>query len=110
MALSAPWLLHAVWNANSLSECRSIIAANFGPDADGACWAIIRARWYQWIFGFDPPEFYWRPIVNFGLLLVAKAPILFSDNLRGSVKLLGVVAVLTIVRLMLVQGSWCTAD
>ena len=26
VALSAPWLLHAVWNANSLSECRSIIA------------------------------------------------------------------------------------
>ena len=106
VALSAPWLLHAVWNANSLSECRSIIAANFGPDAGGACWAMIRARWYQWIFGFYPPEFYWRPILNFGLLFVAMAPILFSDNLRGSVKLVGVVAVLTIGSLVLVQGSW----
>ncbi len=104
--LSAPWLLHAVWNANSLSECRSVIAANFGPDAGGACWAMIRARWYQWIFGFYPPEVYWRPILNFGLLFVAMAPILFSDNLRGSVKLVGVVAALTILGLALAQGSW----
>lgn len=106
VALSAPWLLHAVWNASSLTECRSIIAANFGPDAGGACWAMIRARWYQWIFGFYPPELYWRPIVNFGLLFVALAPILFADNLRGSVKLVGVVALLTILGLALAQGSW----
>ena len=42
--------------------------------------------------------------MNFGFLFVAMAPILFSDNLRGSVKLLGEVAVLTIGRLMLMQG------
>jgi general L-amino acid transport system permease protein len=106
VVISLPWLLHGVWYANSLAECRSIIATNFGPDAGGACWAMIRARWYQWIFGFYPPEIYWRPILNFGLLFVAMAPILFSDNLRGSVKLVGVVAVLTIIGLALAQGPW----
>ncbi len=104
--LSLPWLLHGVWNASSLTECRTIIAANFGPDAGGGCWAMIHARWYQWIFGFYPPEVYWRPILNFGLLFVAMAPILFSDNLRGSVKLVGTVAVLTIIALTLAQGPW----
>ena len=104
--LSLPWLLHGVWNASSLTECRAIIAANFGQDASGGCWAMIHARWYQWIFGFYPPEVYWRPILNFGFLFVAMAPILFSDNLRGSVKLVGTVAVLTIIGLALAQGPW----
>lgn len=102
--LAAPWLLHGVWNANSLGECRSIIAANFGPDAGGACWAMIRARWYQFIFGFYPPEIYWRPIFNFGLLFMAATPILFSDNIRSATRLTGWVAVLTIIGLALAQG------
>ncbi len=102
--LSLPWLLHGVWKANSLSECRTIIAANFGPDAGGACWAVIRARWYQFIYGFYPPEIYWRPILNFGLLFVAMTPILFSDNPASAAKLVGVVAVLTVIMLALAQG------
>ena len=31
-----PWFRHGVWNANSIAECRSIIAAEFGEGATGA--------------------------------------------------------------------------
>ena len=72
-----PWLLHSVWQANSLSECRAIIAARSGPDADGACWAVIRERWHQFMFGFYPADLYWRPVLAFVLLFVALAPVLF---------------------------------
>ena len=84
-----PWFAHSVWNASSLPECREIIAATWGKDAGGACFAVIRERWNQYIFGFYPPELYWRPTLVFGLLFVALAPILFSvsRNIRRVVLL-----------------------
>lgn len=73
----APWFLHSVWNAKTLSECRQIIEATWGEGATGACWAVIRERWPQYMFGFYPSELYWRPVLAFVLLLVAIAPVLF---------------------------------
>ncbi|QUS36589.1 amino acid ABC transporter permease [Falsirhodobacter algicola] len=72
-----PWFLHGVWNAQTLGECRQIIAERWGPDATGACWAVIRDRWTQFLFGFYPSELYWRPVLALVLLFVALAPVLF---------------------------------
>ncbi|PYF11001.1 L-glutamine ABC transporter membrane protein /L-glutamate ABC transporter membrane protein /L-aspartate ABC transporter membrane protein /L-asparagine ABC transporter membrane protein [Rhodobacter viridis] len=74
----APWLIHGVWNANSLTECRTIIAERWGPEATGACWAIIRVRWNQFLFGFYPVEEYWRLFLTFAGLFLALAPVLFD--------------------------------
>ncbi|WP_151720599.1 amino acid ABC transporter permease [Gemmobacter serpentinus] len=74
-----PWLMHSVWNANSLSECRAIIAQTWGPDATGACWAMVRERWHQYVFGFYPMDLYWRPTLAFLLMLVAIAPVLYQS-------------------------------
>jgi len=74
-----PWLLHGVWNAHSLTECRQVIAANWGDQATGACWALIHERWNQFIFGFYPQDIYWRPTLTFILLFVAIAPVLFAQ-------------------------------
>ena len=71
-----PWILHNTWSAGSLNECREIIAVS-GSEG-GACWAVIRERWLQLMFGFYPSELYWRPISAFVFLLVALAPVLFS--------------------------------
>lgn len=57
VAAVMPWLLNGVWNAKSLNECRSIIAANGGEASGGACWAMIRDRWDQWIFGYYTPDY-----------------------------------------------------
>jgi general L-amino acid transport system permease protein len=70
--------LKGVWNASSLSQCREIIVAAHGEGSTGACWAVINERMNQFIFGFYPPELYWRPILWFVLLFVALAPVLFS--------------------------------
>ena len=77
-----PWVLSPTWDATSLSECRDILAAGIGDEAGhgGACWGVIRERWTQLMFGFYPTELYWRPILAFVLLVVALAPILFSDK------------------------------
>ena len=78
VTLIGPWLTRAVWDANSLSECRAITAAKYGPGIEGACFALIRERLPQFLFGFYPKALYWRPILTFALLLVAIAPILFN--------------------------------
>jgi general L-amino acid transport system permease protein len=77
-----PWLANGVWNANSLQECRDIVTANAGEGATGACWAMIRERWNQFIFGLYPQDLYWRPAVAFALLLAAIAPVLFPKAPR----------------------------
>lgn len=74
-----PWALGGVWDAGSLTECRTVLSAFGVTGHDGACWAVIEDRWLQLMFGFYPPEQYWRPLVAFLLLLVALAPVLFSD-------------------------------
>ena len=72
-----PWLMHSVWNANSLSECKTIITQTWGEGATGACWAMVRERWHQYTYGFYPMDQYWRPNLAFVLMLVALAPVLF---------------------------------
>ncbi|MQB11547.1 amino acid ABC transporter permease [Agrobacterium sp. ICMP 6402] len=69
----APWLGNSIWKANSLAECRQIL-----DGASGACWGVIRDRWTQLLFGFYPPQSYWRPVAAFVLLLPALAPALFA--------------------------------
>ena len=77
-----PWIWNGSWTAGSLKECREIIAATAGDDAGhhgAACWAVIRERYLQLIYGFYPAELYWRPNMAFILMLVALAPILFNS-------------------------------
>lgn len=72
-----PWMMNGVWNAGSLGECRDIVAASAGEGASGACWAMVRERWHQFLFGFYPQDQYWRPTLAFALLFAALAPVLF---------------------------------
>jgi len=73
-----PWFWHTVWNADSLGECREIREATWG-DVPSACFAVIRERWTQLVFGFYPPEHYWRPVLALILFFVAIAPVLYSE-------------------------------
>ncbi|MES2915467.1 MAG: amino acid ABC transporter permease [Pseudomonadota bacterium] len=98
---SLPWWLNSVWNAGSLSECRQIVTANAGEGATGACWAMVRQWWGAFIFGFYPPDQWWRPITAFGLLFCALTPVLFAGQKRRLTIVLGCVAVFLLVTLTL---------
>ncbi|PVA06459.1 amino acid ABC transporter permease [Thalassorhabdomicrobium marinisediminis] len=74
-----PWLLNSVWDAESLTECREILAAQGLSSHDGACGAVLTARWHQLVFGYYPSELYWRPILALALFLVGIAPVLFAN-------------------------------
>ncbi|WGV15703.1 amino acid ABC transporter permease [Fuscovulum ytuae] len=107
-----PWWLNSVWTADSLGECREIVAAAAGEGATGACWAMIRERWHQFIFGFYPPDLYWRPVMAFGLLFAAMAPVLFAGQKKNLTLILGAVGVFLLVTLGLAGapiGGWIAA-
>jgi len=70
-------IVKGVWNAESLTECRRIIAERHGEGAHGACWAVIRERYNQLLYGFYPSELRWRPNVAFIVLILAVVPVLF---------------------------------
>jgi general L-amino acid transport system permease protein len=93
----APWFLNSVWNAGSLSECREIMG-----DKPGACFGVIKDRWHQLLFGFYPPEYYWRPCLAFVMMLVAIAPVLFPSVPR---KLMWFSAVFPAIAFWLLWGG-----
>ncbi len=72
-------ILKSVWHASSLTECREIIKAEFGDGATGACWAVIRERYNQILYGFYPDDLRWRPNVAMLLLVVAVMPVMFRS-------------------------------
>ncbi len=88
LSVLIPYVFLSVWDAESLNECREIMIANWGSTHGHACWAVINERWLQLLFGFYPPEFYWRPIVALVLLFGALAPILFSDRVPSKLLIL----------------------
>ena len=110
LSLGLPWLWHGVWVADSHLQCLEIIAERFGPEASGACWAVIRERWGQYLFGFYPVEEWWRPILCFGLMLVALVAPLFADDSKNAQWIIAPTSALTLVLLggagapMLVMG------
>jgi general L-amino acid transport system permease protein len=104
VASSLPWWLNSVWNANSLGECRQIVEANAGPGATGACWAMIREWWGAFIFGFYPPDQWWRPILSFGFLFAAIVPVLFAGQTRNLTIVLGAVTLFLLVTLYLASA------
>jgi general L-amino acid transport system permease protein len=71
-------MLNGIWDAGSLSECREIRDATYGEGSNVACWAVLTDRWDQLMFGFYPPEFYWRPVLALILFLVAISPVLYD--------------------------------
>lgn len=95
-----PWLLHGVTNANSQLECYAAITSAYGAEATGACWAIIKQRWNQFLYGFYPQDLYWRPTMVLALLFVALAPVLYFGIRRLNLIMVGVVSVLLILALL----------
>jgi general L-amino acid transport system permease protein len=99
-----PWWSNSVWNAASLSECRNIVAASAGEGASGACWAFLRPWWGAFIFGYYPGAEWWRPVLAFGLLFAALAPVLFAGQKRNLTVILAVVAAFLLLTLYLASA------
>ncbi|MCV2894699.1 amino acid ABC transporter permease [Lentibacter sp. XHP0401] len=98
LASTMPWMLNGLWNTESLAACREVL-----DGTTGACFSVITERWNQLLFGFKyPQEEYWRPLLAFGLMFVALAPVLFFDLPR---KLLIVTALFPFAAYWLIWGG-----
>ena len=93
--LTSPWTaVVATWDAMQVA-----------PVAGGACWAFLRPWWSGFIFGnFFPVTEWWRPVLAFGLLFAALAPVLFAGQKRNLTIILGVVAAYLMLTLYLAQA------
>jgi general L-amino acid transport system permease protein len=94
LASILPWFYNSVWTAGSLPECREM--------GEGACFAVIRERWQQFMFGFYPVEERWRAVLSFVLMLVAIYPALFNSAPR---KLLIFSALYPVIAYWLIWGG-----
>ncbi|QDY69857.1 amino acid ABC transporter permease [Qingshengfaniella alkalisoli] len=74
LSVVLPWVVNGVWDADSIRDCREKLG-----DQVGACFAVVKERWPQLVFGNYPSEHYGRAIIAFVLLFVALAPILFFE-------------------------------
>ena len=74
-----PWLANSVWDAESLTGCREVLAERGLTSHDGACFAVITDRWQQLLFGFYPRDLYWRPVLALVVFFIAIAPVLFPN-------------------------------
>jgi len=76
-----PWIFGGIWNADSLAHCRELFAERYGDDTEYACWAVIRDRWDQLIFGYSfgnlHEGLYWRPLLGVALIVLSLLPILY---------------------------------
>ena len=70
-----PWAYGAHWTTGSIRECYDV-----NPNV--ACFSVLTARWKQLLFGFYPPEEYWRPTLTFCLLILSIIPVLFPKFIR----------------------------
>ena len=58
---------------------RGLCSKNIMPGEYGACWAIIYARWDQFMYGFYPVEEAWRVNLIYALLPLAIIGVLFEQ-------------------------------
>ena len=91
-----PWFIDSSWAPAdmSLKGCRA--------EVDGACFAVIHERFWQFLFGFYPADLYWRPTLAFALLLTALYPVLFDTAPRP---LLIVTALYPAIGYLLIWGG-----
>lgn len=83
-------IIHATWTADSAQQC--------APDA--ACWAFIKARIKQFIYGFYPADQYWR--VNLTFLLIVPTALLGVYLSKGRTRVWAMLAALTLLPII----SW----
>lgn len=88
-------VFNAVWSGEDRSAC-------IGDGAHGACWAMARAKFGQWMYGFYPFTERWRVDVVGILGLLALVPMMMPSlpykKING-IFLLGIYPVLTLILL-----------
>ena len=112
------WLfLDATWGGGDAASCKTEITGEDGKtylvDAPGACWAFIRVRIVQILFGLyfaKHPDEVWRPILMFAMFFGLMFP-LFMPAFRWKAQLgLFLLFIFPLIAVALVHGEWLGLD
>ncbi|MDR6819009.1 general L-amino acid transport system permease protein [Neorhizobium sp. 2083] len=111
LALAIPpalnWLfLQASWFGSDRSVCATVVQGGIQPDGwKGACWAFVKDRFVQFIFGRFPLDERWRPILVIVMLIALLVPMLVPKVPRKGLNALLLFIVFPIVAFFLLHGN-----
>ncbi|WP_454849313.1 amino acid ABC transporter permease [Rhizobium binxianense] len=102
------WLfVQAVWNGTDRSFCATTVQGGIQPDGwSGACWAFVRAKFDQFLFGRYPLDERWRPVLVAILFVALLAPMLIPSAPRKTLNAILLFLVLPVVSFFLLYGGF----
>ena len=101
-------VLNAVWWAESKQDCEAAFRAAGTAEAPvrGACWAVLRARFGQYVYGLYPVEQRWRIDLAFAILVVAMVPLFLRIALDKLLYAAALILVYPPIAYLLFYGGW----
>lgn len=99
--------LEAQWSGTDRTFCATVSQGGIQPDGwSGACWAFVRAKFEQFMFGRYPVEERWRVILC-GIVFVALlVPLLVPRVPRKGLNALLLFVVFPVFVFVLLVGGW----
>ena len=101
------WLfIDAVWIGMDRTFCATVIQGGIQPEGwSGACWAFVRDRFQQFMFGRYPVDERWRPMLV-GIVFVALlVPMLMPSVPRKGLNALLLMVAFPILAFVLLKGG-----
>jgi general L-amino acid transport system permease protein len=99
-------VVNAVWSADGKQACEAAFQAAGGAEpARGACWALLRARFGQYVYGLYPIEERWRIDLAMVILLAAMVPLFLRLAFNKLLYAIGLILVYPVVAYVLFLGG-----
>ncbi|MCC6805375.1 MAG: amino acid ABC transporter permease [Anaerolineae bacterium] len=101
------WLfIDAVWIGTDRTYCATVAQGGIQPEGwSGACWAFVRDRFQQFIFGRYPIEERWRPMLVAIVFVALLAPMLMLSAPRKGLNALLLMVAFPIFAFVLLKGG-----
>lgn len=101
------WLfIKAAWFGSDRSFCTTVAQGGIQPDGwKGACWAFVKDRFVQFLFGRYPLDERWRPILVTIMFVALLAPLLIPKVPRKGLNAILLFIVFPIVAFFLLHGG-----
>ncbi|MDE1158798.1 MAG: amino acid ABC transporter permease [Neorhizobium sp.] len=102
------WLfVQASWLGSDRSVCATTVQGGVQPDGwHGACWAFVKDRFIQFLFGRYPLDERWRPILVAVMFIALLTPMLIPKVPRKTLNAVLLFIIFPIVAFFLLHGGF----
>lgn len=99
-------LIQAQWTGTDRTYCATVAQGGIQPDGwSGACWAFVRAKFGQFMFGRYPEEERWRVMLAAALFVALLLPMMIPRVPRKGLNAILLFLVLPVVAYILLVGN-----